>query len=122
MFDMIRTAALSAVVGLGALAAVPATAQADGIYLNFGDRPDARLGIYAGSRDHGMRDWRRDRERDWRRSCSPDRALDKAERMGLRRARVVDVGRNTIKVAGLKYNSRVVVVFGRDRSCPIVYR
>lgn len=120
MLDMIRKAALSAAVGLGALAAIPAAAQADGIYLNFGDRPDARFGVYAGSRDHGMRDWRRDR--DWRRSCSPDRALDKAERMGLRRARVVDVGRNTIKVAGLKYNSRVMVVFGRDRSCPIVYR
>ena len=54
--------------------------------------------------------------------CTPGRALDKAERMGLRRARVVDVGRHTIRVAGRKYNQRVVVVFGRDRNCPVFYR
>ena len=119
MLDMIRTAALSAIVGLGALAATAATAQADGIYLNFGDPSGGRPGVYAGSRETGMRNWHRDRER---RSCSPDRALDKAERMGLRRARIVDVGRHTIKVAGFKYSSRVTVVFGRDRGCPIIYR
>ncbi len=33
------------------------------------------------------------------RECSPNRALDKAERLGLRRARIVDVGRRTIDVA-----------------------
>ncbi|WP_315924209.1 hypothetical protein [Mesorhizobium sp. SP-1A] len=133
MFKTIRTAALSALVGLGALAAIPAVAQADGIYLNYGTRPDTRLGVYVGDRD--ARDWGRDRDargwgrdrdrygdRDWRRSCSPDRALDKAERMGLRRARVVDMSRHTIRVAGFKYNSRVTVVFGRDRGCPIAYR
>ena len=122
MFGNFRTAAkavaASAVLGLGMMAALPA--QADGIYLNFGDRHDPRFGIYAGDRDKGVRDWRRDR--DWRRTCTPDRALDKAERMGLRHARVVDMGRNTIKVAGRKYNDRVVVVFGRERGCPIIYR
>lgn len=120
MLNMIRTAALSAAVGLGALAAVPAAAQADGIYLNFGANHDSRLGVYAGDRDRGIRHWHRDRDR--RRACSPNRALDKAERMGLRRARIVDVGRRTIKVAGRKYNQRVMVVFGRDRSCPVIYR
>ena len=123
MFNAIRTAALSAFIGLGALAAVPAAAHADGIYLNFG-QGDPRFGIYAGDRGHG-RDWRRDdwrRDRDWRRSCSPDRALDKARRMGLYRARVVDVDRRTIRVAGRKYNDRVVVTFGRERGCPILYR
>jgi ketosteroid isomerase-like protein len=123
MFNAIRTAALSAFVGLGALAAVPAAAHADGVYLNFG-HGDPRFGIYAGDREHA-RDWRRDdwrRARDWRRSCSTERALDKAERMGLRRARVVDMSRHTIKVAGRKYNDRVVVVFGRERGCPILYR
>jgi hypothetical protein len=121
MFNAIRTAALSAFIGFGALAAVPAAAHADGIYLNFG-HGDPRFGIHAG--DHG-RDWRRNdwrRDRDWRRSCSPDRALDKAQRMGLRRARVVDVSRHSIKVAGRKYNGRVVVAFGRERGCPILYR
>ncbi|KQZ14169.1 MULTISPECIES: hypothetical protein [unclassified Mesorhizobium] len=125
MLNKIKTAVLSALIGIGTLAAVPATASADGLYLNFGgDGP--RLGIQAS--DHGNRHWRGDRhdewrrDRDWRRMCTPGRAVDKAERMGLRRARVVDVGRHTIRVAGRKYNQRVVVVFGRDRNCPVVYR
>ena len=41
MFNTIKTAALSALIGLGALAAMPATAQADGLYLNFGGRQDS---------------------------------------------------------------------------------
>jgi hypothetical protein len=123
MLKTLKTAALSALIGLGALAAVPAVAQADGLYLNFG-HSGPRFGVYDGGRER-VRDWRHDRDRrdrDWRRGCSPDRALDKAERMGLRRARIVDVGRSTIKVAGRKFNDRVVVVFGRDRGCPIIYR
>ena len=118
MFNTLKTAALSALIGLGALAAVPAVAQADGLYLNFG-HSGPRFGVYDGDRE-AVRDWRRDR--DWRRGCSPERALDKAERMGLRRVRIVDMGRNTIKVAGRKYNDRVVVVFARERGCPVIYR
>lgn len=118
MFNALKTAALSALIGLGALAAVPAVAQADGLYLNFG-HSGPRFGVYDGGREH-VRDWRR--ERNHRRTCSPERALNKAERMGLRRARVVDVNRHTIKVAGRKFNNRVVVVFGQQRNCPIIYR
>lgn len=121
MFKTLKTATLSALIGLGALAAVPAVAQADGLYLNFG-HSGPRFGVYDGDREQ-VRDWRRDR--DWgreRRGCSADRALDKAERMGLRRARIVDMGRHTIKVAGRKYNDRVVVVFARERGCPVIYR
>jgi hypothetical protein len=118
MFNAIRTAALSAFVAFGALASVPAVAHADGIYLNFGNH-DPRFGIYAG--DHGRdRHWRRDHDR--RHSCSARRALNKAERMGVRRARIADIGRHTIKVRGRKYNDRVTVVFARERGCPILYR
>lgn len=55
------------------------------------------------------------------RGCTPDRALRKADRMGIRRARIVDVGRRTIDVAGRdRRGYRVVVEFGRrDRSCPV---
>ncbi len=121
MFNTIKTAALSALVGLGTLAAIPA--HADSLYLGFGDRHDPRFGIYTGDDDGYRRDWRRDRDRDrdWR-GCSPDRALDKAERMGLRRARVVDMSRRTVKVAGRQYGDRVVVVFANERGCPIIYR
>lgn len=141
MLNAIRIAVLSAFAGL--VAAGPSTAHADGIYLNFGDRSDHRFGVYRGDGDQ-VRDWRRDdrrrddhrrddhrrddrrrdrgHDRDWRHSCSGDEALRKARRMGLHRARIVDKGRRTIKVAGRKYSDRVVVVFARERGCPIIYR
>jgi hypothetical protein len=126
MLNTIRTMALSALVGLSALAAMPAVAQADSIYLGFGSGNGSRFGVYEGSRDDGIRHVRRDRHdernRHWRRSCSLDRALDKAERMGLRRARIVHRSRRTVKVAGLKYGTRVTVVFGNERRCPVIYR
>ncbi|WFP78795.1 hypothetical protein [Mesorhizobium sp. WSM4906] len=118
MFNQIKTAALSALVGLGTLGAIPT--HADSLYLGFGNNQDPRFGVYTGDDDgYYRRDWRRDR--DWR-GCSPDRALDKAERMGLHRARIVDVSRRTVKVVGRQYGDRVVVVFANERGCPIIYR
>ncbi|WP_137933376.1 hypothetical protein [Mesorhizobium comanense] len=120
MYTTIKTAALSALVGLGTLAAIPA--HADSLYLGFGNNQDPRFGVYAGD-DGYRRDYRRDDRRDdWRRGCSPDRALDKAERMGLRRARIVDVNRRVVKVVGRQYGDRVVVVFANERGCPIINR
>ena len=118
MFSKIKTAALSALVGLGTLAAIPA--HADGIYLGFGNNNDTRVGVYSGDDYNPYRDHRR--ERDWRRFCSPERALDKAERMGLYRARIVDVSRSTVKVAGRQRGDRVVIVFANDRGCPVIFR
>ncbi|WP_214473781.1 hypothetical protein [Mesorhizobium sp. dw_380] len=135
MFNTVKTAALSALVGLGTLAAIPA--HADSLYLGFGNNNDPRFGVYSG--DDGYRrdyrhderrddwrgdDWRRDgwRRDGWRRGCSPDRALDKAERMGLYRARIVDVSRRTVKVMGRQDGDRVVVVFANERGCPVIYR
>lgn len=115
MFNTIKTLALSAMIGLGGLAAMPAAAQADGLYLNFGDRGDSRFGVYVGDRD--ARHVRRDR--NWR-QCTPNRALDKAERIGLRRVAVRNVTRNTISVSGRDRGQRVVVTFGRGPNCPIV--
>ncbi|HEV2900303.1 MAG TPA: hypothetical protein VGX71_21195 [Pseudaminobacter sp.] len=54
------------------------------------------------------------------RCCTEDRALDKAERMGIRRARIVDAGRRTIEVRGRTYEGeRVYLTFGRERGCPV---
>ncbi|QPC91432.1 hypothetical protein [Mesorhizobium sp. INR15] len=119
MFNTIKTAALSALVGLGTLAAVPA--HADSLYLGFGNNNDQRFGVYQGD-NSDYRDRRDDRRGDWRRGCSPDRALDKAERMGLYRARIVDVSRRTVKVVGRQDGDRVVIVFANERGCPIIYR
>lgn len=128
MLNTIRTLALSALVGFGALAAIPATAQADSMYLSFGGGNHARVGVYEGNRDNGVRHVRRDRyddrnwDRDRRSSCSPNRALNKADRMGLRRARVVNMNRRAVRVAGVKYGTRVTVSFANARGCPILYR
>ncbi|WP_027058711.1 hypothetical protein [Mesorhizobium loti] len=123
MYNAIKTAALSALVGLGTLAAIPA--HADNLYLGFGNNNDPRVGVYVGEDGYRhRRDERRDDDRrdDWRRGCSPDRALDKAERMGLHRARIVDVNRRTVKVMGRQDGDRVVIVFANERGCPVIYR
>lgn len=127
MFNILKTAAVAAFIGLGAFAAMPVSAHAEGIYLNLGSGGDVRGGIEVRDNDnrwnHRPDRWERPdrRERDrWDRACSPDRALDKAERMGLRRARVVDVSRRTISVSGRKWGDRMVVTFGREPHCPIL--
>lgn len=67
-------------------------------------------------------EWRRDDgERRGRRFCSEERALDKAESMGIRRARVVSAGRRAIEIRGRdRYGERVRVAFGRERGCPVL--
>lgn len=120
MFAKLKTAALSALIGLGAIAAIPATAQADNIYLNYGNGQSG-FGVQIG--DYGRVDYRRnDRRWDDRRyrECTPNRALDKAERNGVRRARVVNVNRRTITVAGRKWGERVQMTFARAPNCPVV--
>ncbi|MEP9386935.1 hypothetical protein [Mesorhizobium sp. KR9-304] len=58
---------------------------------------------------------------DDRPRCSEGRALRKAERMGIRRARIADVGRRTIDVRGRdRYGDRIHVTFGRQPSCPVL--
>jgi hypothetical protein len=53
--------------------------------------------------------------------CSEGRALRKAERMGVRRARIADIGRRTIEVSGRdRYGDRIYVTFGRQPSCPVL--
>ena len=45
MLTKLKTAALSALIGLGTLAAIPATAQAEGLYLNYGAGHHSGVGI-----------------------------------------------------------------------------
>ncbi len=74
---------------------------------------------YERCRDDRRRDDRR--EREGRRFCSEDRALDKAERMGIRRARIVSAGRRSIEIRGRdRHGDRVRVAFGRERGCPVL--
>jgi len=121
MLNTLKTAAIAALVGLSTLGAMPAQAQADSLYLGLGDRHhDSRFGLYLG--DNG-RAYRRDHYRDEYRSerrCSPERALYKAQRMGIRRARIADVSRRTIDVVGRQHGDRVRVTFARAPRCPVI--
>ncbi|MBX3570465.1 MAG: hypothetical protein KF914_20560 [Rhizobiaceae bacterium] len=142
MFDIVKKALLPVVAGVMTLGGA-GMAGAQGVYLDFDGRDGPRIGIYdAGpsqsgqtyrrhdrdrwERDRWPRDrWDRDRrDRDgWdrpRRDCSPQRAVDKAERMGLRRARVVGVGRRSIDVMGRDRGERVIITFARAPNCPVI--
>lgn len=129
MFKILRTLTLSAIVGLGAIAAMPASAEAAGgsIYLGYGSGhgPSATFRFddrgrhhYRGPDRHGDR-WGPGRHHA--RECSPRDAVRKASNMGLRNARVVDAGRRTIKVAGRGHGHRpVAIVFGKAPACPVL--
>jgi hypothetical protein len=123
MFTTLKTAAIAGFIGLSSLMAMPA--MADSLYLGFGDRhDDSRFGVYLGDSSRPV--YRRDRyedRRDFRRAerrCTPERALDKAERIGIRRARIDYVNRETIGVIGRSHGDRVSVTFARDRGCQII--
>jgi hypothetical protein len=121
--SMRRILALAAIaIGLG-LTSLPA-ANAQDLELHIGrDGPNLRMRHDC---DPRREDCRGDRDRrGWeRRTCTPDRALDKADRLGLRRARINDVGRRSIKVSGrTRGGDRLTIVFDRrDRRCPVIDR
>ena len=117
MFRVIKTAAIAGLVSFTALAVVPA--KADNLNLSFGGR-DARIGIYSGngSRMH----YPRYHEQHWwsERRCTPERALYKAQRIGVHRARIDYVGQHEIGVVGRSRGERVYLTFARAHNCPII--
>ncbi len=132
MFKLARTAALTALIGLGAVGATAAPAMADSVYLQF-----SSSGSHVGYHDGGHRHWDRGhrshhrwhrghRGHRWGRSgyhrsyCSSDRALFKARSMGVRDAYVSRAGHRTIKVRGHARGHRVSVVFARAPYCPVI--
>lgn len=134
MLKILRNLTLSALVGLGTIAAIPAAAEAasGSVYLGFGSGQNQ--GINFRFDDRGRHHYRGERHRSERhhserrghgsrymRECSPREALGKASRMGLRRARIVDVNRRTIRVAGRSNGHRpATFIFGKAPSCPIL--
>lgn len=131
MHNLIASAGLALTVSLAGMAFTSAPASAQDIQLQLGqDGPRLRLRDNCDPNredcsERGDRSYRRDDNNYGRREergCTPDRALYKAERMGIRRARIDDVGRRTIDVAGRSRNgNRVIVTFDRrDRRCGVV--
>jgi hypothetical protein len=123
MLTTLKTTLIAGLIGLSGLAAVPASAES--LYLNFGDRHDSRFGVYMGDDSRTYYPRERWRERRYGRygmesRCSPGRALDKAERMGIHRARVSFVSPRRIAIAGRQYGERVRVTFARAPGCPVI--
>lgn len=128
MQKILSSAALALALALTSLPV--GVASADDLQLQIGpDGPKLRLRDDCNPRRERCRDDRGDRwdrdhrdRRSERRQCTTDRALDKAERMGIRRARIDDVGRRTIDVRGRTRNGeRVIISFDRwDRRCAVV--
>lgn len=126
MLKILKTAALAAIVGLGALAAMPASAQAQGgTYLGFGSGAQGQsIGFHFS--DRGRHDYRgydrhRPRHQGYRNACSPRDAVRKASRMGLRDVRVVGTGMRTIRVEGKRHGYRYqTMTFANARNCPVL--
>ena len=130
MLHKIKTAALG---GLLVLTAGVTLAQAETLKFRLGDQQnDPEIGIQIGPNDrddqrYGDRRYeeRRDErigDRDNRsgRRCTPERALQKAQDMGIRRARIQEVGRRTIDIVGRSQGERVRVTFSRAPRCPVI--
>jgi hypothetical protein len=128
MLNIIKASSVCALLGVGLLAGAPA--KADALYIGAGDH-GAGFGIVV--RDHDWRDrddWRRRDHDDWRwrdrwdyrplRFCTAERALYKAERMGVRWARVNYENRAVIGVRGHDYRGRIQLTFGRAPNCPLI--
>ncbi len=117
----IKSIFIAGTVALGTLVAASSSAQAGshgGIYF---EGPGISVGF--GDRHYRDRRWDRgdrwDRPRFRHRTCKPRKALRKARNRGLRRAHIVRVGYRGVIVAGRKWGDRVVIGFGRHRSCPV---
>lgn len=118
MFNKIKIAAISTMIGLGTLAAIPA-AQADSFYFGITPHgPSAGVVVEGGhSYRHDDRHSGRDR---WGRGCSTGEALRKADRMGIDRVRVTRETPRSITVSGRNHGRYVAVSFAKSPSCPII--
>jgi hypothetical protein len=122
MRNFLINSALALAMGISGLPLIAGSAMAQDLELSIGrDGPQLRTrercDPYQGDEcDEG----RYVEERIVSRGCTEGRALDKAERMGVRRARIVEAGRRTIEVRGRSRDGeRVYLTFGRELGCPV---
>ncbi|WP_052194467.1 hypothetical protein [Aureimonas altamirensis] len=115
---LIRSAMLTLALAGGATAATGGlagmSAAAQELRIGVGSAPVIQ--VQGRGYDHRHDRWR-ERERG---GCDARQALRKADRMGLRRAHVVDAGRRTVTVAGRDRGGRAMVRFANARGCPVI--
>jgi hypothetical protein len=120
MLDTLKTASIAGLVAIGSL--LPA--QAESLHLGSGEhhRHGSGFAIYFGDvgHMHHPREGFYDDYRGVERRCTPERALHKAQRIGVRHARIAYVGRHEIGVLGRSHGERIRVTFARSPSCPVI--
>ncbi|MEN0041486.1 MAG: hypothetical protein AAF764_09135 [Pseudomonadota bacterium] len=121
----LKSAFVAGAIALGAITTTAATTTA-------AHAGDVRFGVSIGGPGYGIHVGNRDRRYRRHRGfyhddyrprraarCRPARALRKARRNGIRRAHIIRTGRRGVVVAGRQWGDRVVIGFGRHRSCPV---
>lgn len=123
MIKMIRNAALSAVVAVGALAAIPGAAQAASTSIQFGiGAGTGAVTVQYGSPRHHSRQ-RHHAPRHYRAGqCRANEAVRKANRMGIRNARVVGANARVVQVQGRDARSHrpARIIFANSHNCPVI--
>jgi hypothetical protein len=122
MRNFLINSALALAMGISGLPLITGSTAAQEFEFSIGrDGPQLRMRERCDPyEDDDCYEGRYAEQRIVRRGCTEDRALDKAERMGIRRARIVSAGRRTIEVRGRSRDGeRVYLTFGRERGCPV---
>jgi len=104
MMKMLSSTGLIAALSFGALGALPTSVSAQDLELRLG--PD------------GVRPVIRDRDREYRRGCSPGEARAAARDEGFRRPEVVRVTGRSVTVEGMTRNGRDRIRFANRPGCP----
>ncbi|MEC5293562.1 hypothetical protein VSX64_19855 [Aurantimonas sp. C2-6-R+9] len=120
--SLTRSIIVVAALATGGVATTAAPAAADGFRfgITIGERAQPVHGrSYRDNRgyrdDRGYRDYR-----EYRPACEPRRAVRKASRMGVNRARVIRANRRAVVVAGRSRGDRAIVRFAREPGCPVL--
>lgn len=113
MLKFIKASAVCALLGAGVLATAPA--QADALYVG-----GHHGGVSVVVRDHDGQRWHHRPGYRPAGYCTPGRAIDKAQRMGVRRAHVTYQNRAAIGVRGYDRRGRIALTFGRAWTCPLI--
>lgn len=121
MLKTLKMLTLTALIGIGGFVVTPMVAQAQGLYLQFGDRhrDGAEFGLRFGDTGRPHRNWNRGGFDGPR--CDQRDALRKASRMGLDNVRIEDRTPRSITVRGRdEYGRRDYITFGRAPHCPVI--
>ncbi len=121
MMNLVKKTVVAGLIGLSALAALPATASADGFSFEFGiGNGGPRLHHWGDGRS--FHDYDRPGFGRPGRGCNEWQAVETARDYGFRHPRVVRADPRKVVVEGRQRGGWARIVFANVRGCPVVYR